>query len=431
MTTGASIRRVAVVDGVRTPFCKAGGEFGRLTSMDLGRSAVQALMARTEVDPHEIEAMVYGNVVPSVRAPNVAREVVIAAGLPAHIHATTVMRACASSTESTTSAANAIALGQYDVAITGGVDCLSDVPIMFSRSFSDALVAASRSKTMAGRLRAFAAIKPKDLLPVPPAIAERSTGKSMGWHAEMMAKKNGISRRAQDEFALRSHHKAAAAIADGRIPQEVAPVHLYKQNRAVSEDNHVRPDTTLEALNRLRPVFDKKYGSVTAGNACPVTDGASALLLMAEDKAKALGYQPLGYIRGYANAAVDPHWQLLIGPTFAMAKALDNTGLSLADIDLVDIHEAFAAQVLSNTQAIESKTFAEEHLGRSEALGEIDWDAFNVAGGSIALGHPFAATAGRQIVTVLRELRRRGQNLGIIAQCAAGAMGAALVLERE
>ena len=424
-------RRVAIIDGLRTPFCKAGTDLGKTTAMDLGASVVQELMAKTEIDPEEIDSLVYGNVVPQVAAPNVAREIVLATDLPRTIHATTVMRACASGTEATTTAGNAIALGNSEVAIVGGVDCLSDVPILFSRKFSEALVAASRARTLQQRLKAFAAIRPKDLIPVPPSISERSTGKTMGQHAEAMAKENGITRQEQDAFALRSHKLAAAAIEDGRLPAEIAPVYLRKKGKAVIKDNHLRADSTLEALAKLKPAFDKKYGSVTAANACPITDGASAVLLMNAAKAKALGYEPLGYIRAYAYTAVDPQWQLLMGPTFASARALDNAGLTLAEMDLVDMHEAFAAQVLSNTKAMASKKFAQERLGRGEALGEIEMDRFNVAGGSIALGHPFAATAGRQMITVLHELKRRGGQFGLITQCAAGAMGAAIILARE
>ncbi len=375
--------------------------------------------------------MVFGQVVINVAAPNVAREIVLAAQLPRSIHGTTVMRACASGTEATTQAANAISLGCSDVAIVGGVDCLSDVPILFSRRFSAALVAASKAKTLHQKLKVFAALRPKDLLPIPPAIAERSTGRTMGEHAEAMAQENRISRAEQDVFALRSHQLAAAATADGRIPAGLVPVYLPREKKAVTQDNHIRPDTTLAALSALRPAFDKKYGSVTAGNSCPVTDGASAMLLMSEEKAQALGYRSLGFIRGYAYAAVDPRWQLLMGPVFAVAKVLDQTGLTLKDLDLIDMHEAFAAQVLSNVQACASKIFAEKRLGRGTPLGTIDMDRFNVLGGSIALGHPFAATACRQIITVLHELARRGQNLGLITQCAAGGMGAALIVERE
>ncbi len=426
----ASGHRVAIVAGLRTPFCKAGTEYAGFTSEDLGTAVVKELVVRSGVEPEEIDALVYGNVVPTVAAPNVAREIVLRGDLPRHIHATTVMRACASSTEATTSAANEIALGNSEVAIAGGVDCLSDVPILFSRSFSDALVTASKARNLPDRLKAFAAIRPKHLAPIPPAIAERSTGQTMGQAAEVMAKLNGISREAQDAFAARSHQLAAAGIADGRIPAEIAPVYLPDQGRAICADNHVRSDSTLEALAKLKPVFDKKYGTVTAANACPITDGAAAILLMSEDKVKALGVEPLGYIVGHAYAAVDPNWQLLIAPTFAVSKVLDRCGLALKDMDLFDMHEAFAAQVLSNTQAIESRAFAQEHLGRDQALGEIDWDGFNVMGGSIALGHPFAATAARQMITVLHELKRRDGSLGLITQCAAGGMGAAMVLER-
>jgi acetyl-CoA acyltransferase len=422
---------VAIISGLRTPFCKAGSEYGKLTSLDLAKAAVTELVSRSEIDPKEIDALVYGNVVPTVAAPNVAREIVLATDLPKNIEATTVSRACASSTEATTNAANAIAVGNYDVAITGGVDCLSDVPILFSRTFSDALVQASKAKTLPDKLKAFAEIRPKHLLPVPPAISERSTKKTMGQHAEAMAKENDIPRDKQDEFALRSHQLAAKATADGRIAPELAPVFIPETGKVVTEDNHIRGDSTLEQLAKLRPVFDKKYGSVTAANSCPVTDGASAMLIMAEEKARALGLEPMGYIKDYAYTAVDPHWQLLIGPTFAIAKVLDKTGMKLKDLDLVDLHEAFAAQVLSNVKAMRSKQFAKERLGRSQAVGEIDWDRFNVMGGSIAYGHPFAATAGRQIIMVLNELKRRGKNTGLVAQCAAGAMGAAMILERE
>ena len=424
-------RRVAIVAGLRTPFCKAGTDLASLTAIDLGKAAVWELLQRTEIDPKEIDAMVYGNVVPYPIAPNIAREVLLSLDLPGHIQATTVMRACASGTEATAQAANSIALGYTDCAIVGGVDSLSDVPILLGKKLTDTLVKASRAKGFQAQLKLFSQIRPADLTPRPPAIAERSTGKSMGWHAEAMAKLNEISREAQDELAYQSHARAYAATQDGRLPAEIAPVYIPKTGKAVTEDNHIRSDSTVAALAKLRPVYDKKYGSVTAGNACPITDGASAMLIMAEEKAKALGYEPMGYVTTHAFAAVDPHWQLLIGPTFAVSRALEQAGLKLSDIDLFDIHEAFAAQVLSNMKALASESFAREHLGRSEAVGEVDPERFNVCGGSIAMGHPFAATAGRQIVTVLNELKRRGGQYGLVTQCAAGAMGGAMILERE
>jgi acetyl-CoA acyltransferase len=424
-------RRVAIVAGYRTPFCKAGSEFAKLTSLDLGKAVVQELVARSEIDPNLIDMLVFGNVVPTVASPNVGREIVLSTSLPRRIHATTVMRACASGTEATSTAANAITLGQAEIAIVGGVDCLSDVPILFSRRFSDVLVAASRAKTLGAKLKLFSKLRPKDLAPVPPAIAERSTGQTMGQHAEAMARENGITREAQDQLALRSHRLAAAATEDGRLPAEIVPVYVTKDKKAVTKDNHIRPDTTLEALAQLRPAFDKRYGTVTAGNACPMTDGASAMLIMTEEKARALGYKPMGYIRGVAYTAVDPQWQLLIAPVFSTAKVFDQTGLSLKDMDLVDIHEAFAAQVLSVTQAMASKRFAQEKLGRGEPLGEVPEHKLNVMGGSIAIGHPFGATACRQMVSVLNELGRRGKQYGLITQCAAGAMGGSIILERD
>ena len=424
-------RRVAIVAGLRTPFCKAGTDLSKLTSIDLGKAVVWELLQRTEIDPLEIDAMVYGNVVPFPIAPNIAREILLGLDLPGHIQATTVMRACASGTESTAQAANSIALGYTDCAIVGGVDSLSDVPILLGKKLTDTLVKASRAKGMKAQLKLFSQIRPADLAPRPPAIAERSTGKSMGWHAEAMAKLNEISREAQDELAYQSHAKAHAATEDGRLPAEIAPVYIPATGKAVVADNHIRGDSTVEALAKLRPVYDKKYGSVTAGNACPITDGASALLIMAEEKAKALGYSPMGYVTTHAFAAVDPHWQLLIGPAFAVSRALSQAGLKLSDIDLFDIHEAFAAQVLSNMKALASRSFAQQHLGRGQAVGEVDPERFNVCGGSIAMGHPFAATSGRQIVTVLNELKRRGGQYGLVTQCAAGAMGGAMILERE
>ncbi|MBN2360844.1 MAG: acetyl-CoA C-acyltransferase [Deltaproteobacteria bacterium] len=429
MTTHANGRRVAIVAGLRTPFCKAGTDLSSLTAQQLAGALIGELVTRSEIDPRLIDSIVFGNVVPTIAAPNVAREVVLSGDLPRTIHGATVMRACASGTEATANAANAIALGQIDVAVVGGVDCLSDVPIQYSRRFAAAVVAASKARSLADKLKLFGKLKPRDLLPVPPAPSEPSTGKTMGQHADAMAKQNAISRLAQDQFALRSHQLAAAAVADGRIGAEVTPVFLPDSGAAVTRDNGIRADATLEALQKLRPVFDRNHGTVTAGNSCPLTDGASALLLMAAERARELGLHPLGFVGPHAFAAVDPQWQLLIGPLFAISRLLDRSGLALRDFDLIDLHEAFAAQVLSCLKAIESRTFAEQHLGRSAALGRVDLDRFNVMGGSIAIGHPFAATAGRQIITMVNELRRRGQQRGLVAQCAAGGMAAAISIE--
>ena len=290
----------------------------------------------------------------------------------------------------------------------------------------------SRAKSLPDRLKILARLRPKDLAPVPPALKEPTTGLTMGESAEIMAQRNGISRQAQDELALQSHLRAAAAWEAGKFDGEVMKVPIPPDYDAVSSrDNIVRRDTTLEALAQLRPVFDRRYGTITAGNASPLTDGAAALVVASEEKVKALGLTPLGYVRAYAYAALDPRDQLLQGPAYAAPVALDRAGLRLADMDLVDMHEAFAAQVLSNLKAFASRTFAQEKLGRSEPLGEVDPAKLNVNGGSIALGHPFAATGARMIVQTLRELGRRKGQFALLTVCAAGALGAALVLERE
>jgi len=423
-------RRTAIVRGLRTPFVKAGTAFATLTALDLGRLVVQELVQRAELDPNEIDQLVFGQVVPGLLQPSIAREVVIAAGLPRKIEAHTVARACATSIQALTDAANTIALGNSDVAIIGGTESMSDAPIFTSRPLAHALIAASKARSISEKLRAFQKLKARDLVPVPPAIAEYSTGMSMGESAEKMAKENGISRREQDEIALASHQNAARAWKAGHFDQEVMHVLVPPTYEKVADkDNLVREDTSLDALAGLKPVFDRKYGSVTAGNSSPLTDGASALLLMSEERAKALGYEPLGYLRSYAYAATDPAEQLLQGPAYAAPLALDRAGMTLKDVDLVEMHEAFGAQVASNLQAFASKAFAQK-MGRSAPLGEVDRSRLNVTGGSIALGHPFAATGARIVAQALNELRRRDKNTVLCTVCAAGGLGAAVVLER-
>ena len=431
MEGGRVGRRVAVVAGLRTPFVKSSGAFGRLSALELGKAVVAELIARSDLPRKELELVVYGQVIPNVMAPNIAREIVLGLGLPARVDSFSVSRACATAIQATTSAADEIALGHVDVAIAGGAESLSDIPITVSRPLADALMGASRAKDLPTKLKSFAHLSARDLVPVAPAIAERTTGLTMGESAEKMARENGISREDQDRFAKRSHDLAARAWAEGRYAGEVMHVHLPPDyDRVVGEDDFVRKDATLEKMAALKPVFDRRYGTITAANASGLTDGASALLLMAEEKAASLGLEPLGFLRSYAYAAIDPKWQLLMGPAFASPIALDRAGVTMRDIDLVDMHEAFAAQVLSNLKAFGSKTFAEEKLGRSEPIGEIDVDRLNVNGGSIALGHPFGATGGRMILNTLNELKRRGKNLGLVTLCAAGGLGAAVVVER-
>jgi acetyl-CoA acyltransferase len=425
-------RGVAIIAGCRTPFAKAGTVLGDIPAVDLARHAARELLVRTEIDPALVDQVIFGQVVPSVLVPNVAREVSLLPQFPKTVPAYSLNRACASSNQAIADGFDQIRLGQADVVLAGGVESLSDIPILHSRRLSGILVAASKAKSVGGRLGALARTRPRDLVPVTPAIAEPSTGESMGQSAEKMAKENGISRQAQDEFAVRSHQLAARGTADGRLTAEIAPFFLPPTyERVETSDNGVRADTTLEQVSKLRPVFDRRYGTVTAANSSPLTDGASAVLLMSEEKAKALGYEPLAYIRSYATAAVDPGWQLLMGPAWAIPRALDRAGLPFREMGLVEMHEAFASQVLSNIQAIESRSFAAEQLGRSEAVGQVNWDTLNVMGGSLAIGHPFGATGGRITTTLAGEMRRRDVQFGLISVCAQGGMGFAMVLERR
>jgi len=427
---GTNGRRVAVVAGVRTPFAKAGTALKSLTAMELGKLCVAELLQRTELDGHDVDALVYGTVVPSVIAPNIAREVSLLPILPKGVEAYTVSRACASANQAITDAADQIALGHHDVIIAGGAESLSNVPILHSRSMSEKLVALSKAKSMGQRLGIVSSIRMKDLVPIAPAIAEPSTGETMGQSAEKMAKINGIQREEQDQFALRSHRLAAVGLEDGRLTAEMEPVWVPpKYEQSLATDNGVRNDTNIEALRALKPVFDRRYGSVTAGNASPLTDGASAVLLMSEEKARVLGYKPLAYIRSYSYAALDPGEQLLMGPVLAAPVALDRAGLELKDIDLIEMHEAFAAQVLSNLKGLESKAWA-ERAGYTKPVGEVDRSKLNVMGGSISIGHPFGATGGRILTTLCHELIRRDGEFGLMTVCAAGGMGHAMIIER-
>jgi acetyl-CoA acyltransferase len=427
MITG---RRVAIVAGVRTPFAKSGTILKDVPAVQLARYAAKELLYRTEIDGREIDQVIMGQVVPSVLVPNVAREVSLLPQLPPGVPAYSLNRACASAAQAITNAADQIAMGHADTILAGGVESLSDIPILHSRRFSQILVEAGRAKTVGGRLAAFGRLRPRDLVPVTPAIAEPSTGESMGQSAEKMAKENGITREDQDRIAAMSHHRAAAGTADGRLTSEIVPwFGGAGMDIVATSDNGIRPDTSVEALAQLKPVFDRRYGSVTAGNSSPLTDGAAVVLLMAEEKAHALGYEPLAFLRSYAATAVDPGWQLLMGPALAVPKALERAGIAWSELGLVEIHEAFAAQVLSNVQAWASQAWA-DRLGLPGPVGEVDWAKTNVMGGSIAIGHPFGATGARLVTTLANEMRRRDVRFGLVSICAQGGMGYAMVLER-
>ncbi|NVC93603.1 acetyl-CoA C-acyltransferase FadI [Vibrio natriegens] len=423
--------RVAIVAGLRTPFARQSTEFSKVPAVDLGKMVVSEMLARTDLDPKLIEQVVFGQVVQMPEAPNIAREIVLGTGMNVHTDAYSVTRACATSFQATVNVTESIMAGTIDIGIAGGADSSSVLPIGVSKKLAANLLALSKTKTLGQKLNVLRNLSFKDLMPVPPAVAEYSTGLSMGQTAEQMAKTHGISRAEQDALAHRSHTLASQAWKAGKIQGEVMTAFPEPYKKWISEDNNVRHDSTLEGYAKLRPAFDRQYGSVTAANSTPLTDGGAAVMLMREGKAKELGMEILGYIRGYSFSAIGVETDMLMGPSYATAKVLENTGLELSDLTLIDMHEAFAAQALANVKMFASDKFAQENLGRSKAIGEIDMDKFNVLGGSIAYGHPFAATGARMMTQTLRELKRRGGGIALNTACAAGGLGAAMILEVE
>ncbi|WP_261833504.1 acetyl-CoA C-acyltransferase FadI [Vibrio ishigakensis] len=423
--------RIAVVAGLRTPFARQSTEFKDVPALDLGKMVVSEMLARTDIDPKLIDQVVFGQVVQMPAAPNIAREIVLGTGMDVNTDAYSVTRACATSFQATANVIESIMAGSVEVGIAGGADSSSVLPIGVSKSLAANLLALSKTKTLSQKLKILKDFKLKDLMPVPPAVAEYSTGLSMGQTAEQMAKTHGISRQDQDALAHRSHSLAAHAWNEGLVRDEVMTAYPEPYRSWIDKDNNIRFDSTIEGYAKLRPAFDRQYGSVTAANATPLTDGAAAIMLMTESKAKELGLEILGFIRSYAFSATQVEKDMLMGPSYATPIALDRAGISLADLDLIDMHEAFAAQTLANLKMFASDKFAQEKLGRSQAIGEVDMDKFNVLGGSIAYGHPFAATGARMITQTLRELKRRGGGLALNTACAAGGLGAAMILEVE
>jgi len=421
--------RAVIVSGTRTPFVKAFGPFMKMDTIDLGVAATAALLERTGLSRKDVDAIVWGGVVLPGYAPNVGREIALDLKLPASVEAHTVTRACASGLQAITSAVATIERGDADVVIAGGSDSTSNAEVKLPQKLIHALAPLAFGKAgFNDVLAVMSQLTPlSEILPKRPKIAERSTGQVMGEAAEEMAGRNGVTREAQDEFAVRSHHRAAEAIASGRFDQEVAPVQT-PEGKWIHSDGLVRGDTSVEKIARLRPVFAKD-GTLTAGNSSPLTDGAAAVLLMSEDKAKALGMTPLAAFKSWSYVGVDPADQLLMGPAIAMPRALKRAGLSLSDIDLVDIHEAFAAQVLSVLKMMESDAFAEARLGQTKAPGAIDVAKLNVHGGSVAIGHPFGATGARMVTTMANELQLTGKKTALLGICAAGGLGAGAVLE--
>ncbi|MEV5650440.1 acetyl-CoA C-acyltransferase [Nocardia sp. NPDC052254] len=428
--TSQRSRRAVVVAGARTPFLRAFTDYTRMDTIDLGAAAVAGLLERTGLPKDRVQAMVWGGVILPSAAPNIAREIALDLGLDHGCEGYTVTRACASGLQAVTSAAAAIERGEYDIMIAGGSDSTSNAEVKLPQKLvhAGAPLALGKPKPK-DYLSAVAQLAPfTDLLPRRPRIAERTTGEVMGESAEKMARIHGITRAEQDAFAVRSHHRAAAAIESGRFDREVLTVRT-PAGKTIERDGLVRANTSVDKLATLAPAFESG-GTVTAGNASPLTDGAAAVLLMSEDKARELGLTPLAAIRSWSFVSVDPADQVLIGPAISMPRALDKAGMSLSDIDFVDIHEAFAAQTLSVVSALGSDTWAKSRLDRDQAVGEIDPGILNVHGGSVSLGHPFGATGARMVTTMANELALTGKNTALLGICAAGGHGASAVLER-
>jgi len=422
--------KTALVAGCRTPFTRAGTLLKGFSAIELARFAVREVVARAEIPADSVDQLVLGTVIHDTHAPNLAREAGLGV-LPPETPATTVSRACASANQAIADGVNLIELGLADVVLAGGAESLSRIPITVSDPLAAALLRASRATSLGARLRAFRGLRPRDFVPAPPGIVEPSTGEAMGEAAERMAKENGITREAQDAWALRSHRLAQAGIDDGTIGVETFSIYPPPEfEPVVSRDNGVRADTSAEALAALPPVFDREFGSVTAGNASPLTDGAAAVVLMSERAVQVHGIRPLAWIRSHAVTALDPGGQLLQGPAWAAPLALDRAGITMQEIGLMEMHEAFASQLLSNLQALASPEFARTELGRSQAVGHPPEERINVLGGSIALGHPFGATGARLTTTLAYGMQRLDQEFGLLTVCAAGGMGFAMVLER-
>jgi acetyl-CoA acetyltransferase family protein len=426
----SDIPRVVVIDGCRTPFLRSGTEFVDLRAYDLGRMAVAALLHRTRIDPAEVGLLVMGTVVSEMATSNLGREVVLGAGLPDTCPAYTVTVACVSSLQSTLDAVRAIQTGAADVAIAAGAESLSDVPIRVSRPVRKRMLAAQKARGAKDYFRLLAGLAPADLLPETPAIAEFSTGESMGQNCERLARRLGITREDQDAYAALSHGRAGKATEAGLLARQIEPAWVPPHKKPLAVDNGIRGDTTVDKLARLSPAFDRRFGTVTAGNSSFLTDGAAAVLLMSEAAAKRLGCEPLAVVRSSSVVGLDPREELLLGPALAVPRALDGAGTTLEDVEVVELHEAFAAQVLGVQKMLEDAAFCRERLGRDRPVGRIDTERLNLWGGSLSVGHPFGATGARLITTCAHRMRHEGAKRGLVAACAAGAIGIAIVLER-
>lgn len=423
---------LAVVAGVRTPFAKAFGQLSKVSADELGRVAVTAALNRIELKPNQVDEVIFGNVASPADTANISRVISLRSEIPEDRIAHTVHRNCASGMESIVEAWQAIREGRSEVIVAGGTESMSNVPLLWDPRMKDLLLDLGRQKTLFGRLSVMSRFRPAMLKPIPGlqlGLTDPTCGLNMGQTAELLAKDFGVSRDDQDNFALHSHQKAISAWERCFYKGETAPV-AVSGGKPFEKDSGPRPNQTLEALARLKPLFEPGTGTVTAGNSCPITDGACALVLMPVDKARAMGYSPLGYIRDYTVAGCEPR-RMGLGPVFATHKLIARHGLSLSDFDLFEINEAFAAQVIACQRAFSSDQFAEEHLSRTRAIGEIPTEKLNVNGGAIALGHPVGTTGARLVLTLLRALKEKKLNRGLATLCIGGGQGMAMWVETE
>ncbi len=426
-------KRVVIVDGVRTPYIKAWTLFNDLSASELGRIAVRELMERLDMDPSMVDEVIIGNVGQPADSTNIARVIALKAGVPKDVPAYTVQRNCASGMQSIVNACHQILLDEAEVVIAGGVESMSNIPLYLSKGLQEIIQSFQKAKTLTDRLKVLSQVRPAHLKPVVGlllGLTDANCGLNMGQTAEILAREFGISRTAQDEFSLISHQKTERAQEKKILEDEIVPTYVSpKFEKAVVEDNGIRKGQTMDALAKLRPVFEKRHGTVTAGNASQVTDGGAAVVVMSEERARSLGYEPLGSIRSYAFSGLDPG-RMGLGPVFSTHLALKRAHLTLKDIQLIEINEAFAAQVLACEKAMASREFAQDYLHDSAPVGEIDPEILNVNGGAIAIGHPVGSSGTRLVITLLKEMKRRGVSLGLSTLCIGGGQGGAMILER-
>lgn len=422
-------KNIVFVDGVRTPFLLSGTDYSKLMAHDLARHALLGLLKKTGVPKEVIDYIVYGTVIQEVKTSNIGREAALAAGFSDKTPAHTVTMACISSNQGITTGIGLIAAGAYDVIVAGGVEFMSDIPIRHSRKMRSLLLRANKAKTPVQKLQLLASIRPDFFVPELPAVAEFSSGETMGHSADRLAAAFKVGRKEQDEYALRSHTLANEAANKGYFT-DLLPFKLPEGEKTVSKDNGIRV-STIEQLGKLKPAFIKPHGTITAANASFLTDGASACLITTEAKAKELGLKPKAYLRDFVYVSQDPKDQLLLGPTYATPKVLEKAGLTLKDIDVWEFHEAFAGQILANFRAMDSDWFAQNYMNRQSKVGVPDLNKFNNWGGSLSIGHPFAATGVRLTVHAANRLIREDGQLALIAACAAGGQGVGMLVERH